>query len=66
MDRLIAAMHDEVRAFRPVLDGRTFTRHPFDPNAPTISAEVPLLAGNAANEARFALARNPKKLLAGR
>jgi para-nitrobenzyl esterase len=60
MDRLIAAMHDEVRAFRPVLDGRTFTRHPFDPNAPTISADIPLMTGNVANEVRLALARNPK------
>ena len=60
MDKLIAATAGEPRAFRPVLDGRTFTRHPFDPDAPAISANVPLMAGNAANEARFVLARNFK------
>jgi para-nitrobenzyl esterase len=60
MDRLIAAMTAEPRAFRPVLDGRTFTRHPFDPDAPSISTNVPFMAGNAANETRFILARNLK------
>jgi para-nitrobenzyl esterase len=29
----------------PVLDGRSITRHPFDPDAPAQSADVPLLIG---------------------
>ncbi len=29
----------------PVLDGRSITRHPFDPDGPAVSADVPLLIG---------------------
>jgi para-nitrobenzyl esterase len=29
----------------PVMDGKTFTRHMFDPDAPPMSADVPLLIG---------------------
>ena len=54
MNRLIAAAaHDP---FRPVLDGRTFTRHPFDPDAPPISAHIPFMAGNVATETRIMMA----------
>jgi para-nitrobenzyl esterase len=50
MERLIAARAAEPRIYRPVLDGRTFTRHPFDPDAPAISTAIPFMAGNAATE----------------
>lgn len=43
-------------SFRPVLDGRTFTRHPFDPDAPAISSDIPFMAGNAATETRIQMA----------
>lgn len=49
MERLIGATGD----FRPVVDGRTFTRHPFDPDISPLSAGIPLLAGNCANETRL-------------
>jgi para-nitrobenzyl esterase len=34
----------------PVVDGRSLPRHPFDPDAPEISAQVPLLIGSNATE----------------
>jgi para-nitrobenzyl esterase len=36
--------------FRPVVDGRSMPRHPFDPDAPAISRNVPLLVGTAKDE----------------
>lgn len=51
MRRLIGAAGD----FRPLVDGRTFTRHPFDPDASPLSANIPLMAGNCANETRLFL-----------
>ncbi len=34
----------------PVVDGRDLPRHPFDPDAPQVSAHVPLIAGTTMNE----------------
>ena len=34
-----------IRAFTPVLDGRTLSSHPFAPAAPAISAGIPLIVG---------------------
>jgi para-nitrobenzyl esterase len=34
----------------PVLDGRSLPRNPFDPDAPAITADVPLLIGTTASE----------------
>ena len=36
--------------FSPVVDGKIVTRHPFDPDAPAISAGVPMLIGTVLNE----------------
>jgi para-nitrobenzyl esterase len=36
--------------FSPVVDGKIVTRHPFDPDAPDISANVPMLIGTVLNE----------------
>jgi para-nitrobenzyl esterase len=49
--QLVAAQGD----FRPLVDGRTFMRHPFDPDAPEISRSIPLMAGNCATETRLFL-----------
>jgi para-nitrobenzyl esterase len=35
----------------PTVDGRVLPSHPFDPGAPTISADVPLITGTDLNEA---------------
>ena len=37
-------------AFRPVVDGRSMPRHPFDPDAPAVSKNVPLLVGSTKDE----------------
>ena len=37
----------------PVVDGRTLPRHPFDPDAPPISRDVPMMIGTTLDEARF-------------
>lgn len=36
--------------FYPVVDGRTLPAHPFDPVAPDVSADVPLLVGSTETE----------------
>ncbi|CAN5190208.1 carboxylesterase/lipase family protein [soil metagenome] len=38
--------------FGPVVDERTLTRHPFYPDAPPISAHVPMIIGNTHDETR--------------
>jgi para-nitrobenzyl esterase len=55
-ERLIAALKATPRPFRPVLDGRNFKQNPFDPEAPTISSDIPLMIGNAATEATLYMA----------
>jgi para-nitrobenzyl esterase len=37
----------------PVLDGRTLVRHPFYPDAPALSAGVPMIIGNTRDETRL-------------
>lgn len=59
-DRLVAAMRATTVRFRPVLDGRTFERHPFDPDAPAISHDIPFMAGNTATETWNHLARDER------
>ena len=39
------------RTFAPVIDDHTLPRHPFDPDAPSVSASVPLLIGTTKDEA---------------
>jgi para-nitrobenzyl esterase len=56
MDRLLNAMKGVADPFRPVLDGRNFVQNPFDPTAPAIAANVPLMIGNAATETTLYLA----------
>jgi para-nitrobenzyl esterase len=40
----------ETLVWAPVIDGAAVPRHPFDPDAPAISAEVPMLVGTVLNE----------------
>ncbi len=37
----------------PVVDGRSLTRNPFDPDAPQVSADVPLLVGTVETEGSY-------------
>ena len=55
MEQIIAGMHsmtnpDPMNVFGPVVDGRSLPRHPFDPNAPAISAGVPMIIGTTSTE----------------
>ena len=47
--------------FAPVVDGDVLPRHPFDPDAPPVSADVPMLIGTCHDETTLlAGGRNPK------
>jgi para-nitrobenzyl esterase len=51
MDRLIAALHSmEDFGVGPVVDGRSLPRNPFDPDAPALTANVPMLIGTTSDE----------------
>jgi para-nitrobenzyl esterase len=41
--------------FSPVMDGTVIPQNPFDPTAPTVSADVPLIVSTALDEAALAL-----------
>jgi len=51
-----------IDVFSPVVDGRSLTRHPFDPTAPEISARIPMLLGNTGDESRTTAAACLKTL----
>jgi para-nitrobenzyl esterase len=46
--------------FGPVVDGTVLPRHPFDPDAPAISADIPLLIGDMKDETASFLAPDDK------
>jgi para-nitrobenzyl esterase len=41
--------------FSPVVDGKVLPRHPFDPDAPAVSADVPMIISTVLDEAALAL-----------
>jgi para-nitrobenzyl esterase len=47
------AMGDAASDIGPVLDGRSLPRHPFDPDAPAVAADVPMIIGTNGDEARL-------------
>jgi para-nitrobenzyl esterase len=54
MDQMLAALRsmtgpDAIR-LGPVVDGRSLPRHPFDPDAPAQSANIPMIIGTNATE----------------
>ena len=53
MERLIEVSRDA--QWQPVVGGQLLPRHPFDPTAPEISAEVPMLVGSNETETTFFL-----------
>lgn len=60
MDQIIATVHSMTRpneiGWGPVVDGRSLSRNPFDPDAPAITADVPMLIGtNGAESTLFSL-----------
>lgn len=61
MEKLVAAMHAG-RYFGPVLDGRVLPRDPFAPDAPAISADVPMILGNTHDETRLLIGGSDARL----
>ncbi len=61
MDRLVDAIHAG-GYFGPVLDGHVLTRDPFSPNAPTLSASVPMILGNTHDETRLLIGASDPRL----
>ncbi|MGE5526615.1 MAG: carboxylesterase/lipase family protein [Rhodospirillaceae bacterium] len=67
-ETLLKAMPAAVKAagsidnYRPVVDGRALTAHPFEPTAPRLSADVPMIIGWCETEARFAFSQAPQNL----
>jgi para-nitrobenzyl esterase len=58
-ERLLAAIATEpgsgINALRlsPVVDGRSLPHHPFDPTAPEVSADVPMMIGTVETEGSY-------------
>ena len=50
MENADRAKGEAPRAFSPVLDGNAIARHPFDPDAPALSAEVPMIVSTVLDE----------------
>jgi para-nitrobenzyl esterase len=54
MEKIIAALRGPAgAAFGPVVDGKTLPTNPFDPTAPEVSADVPILLGSVETEMGF-------------
>lgn len=63
MARLIEASR-AVKYVGPVKDGRSLPRDPFDPDAPPLSADVPMLLGNNHDETRLLIGAGDPTLFA--
>ena len=64
MEQLVAASRAPAY-MGPVKDGRSLPRDPFDPDAPPLSAAIPMILGNTAGETRTLIGRgDPDDLLA--
>ncbi|MDB5439544.1 MAG: carboxylesterase/lipase family protein [Caulobacteraceae bacterium] len=51
----------KINSYAPVVDGRYLPHNPFDPVAPAISADKPLIIGGNKDEATFFLRTSPEK-----
>ncbi|MHB8530710.1 MAG: carboxylesterase/lipase family protein [Caulobacteraceae bacterium] len=49
-----------MRGFSPCVDGIALPRHPFDPDAPAISADVPVMIGTNKDEATLFIRGDPR------
>lgn len=62
VERLQQAMKATTTRIGPVLDGRTFARHPYEPDAAPLARTIPLMAGNMATETTVLTTVNPQNL----
>ncbi|MCX6549537.1 MAG: carboxylesterase/lipase family protein [Acidobacteria bacterium] len=58
MDQLLKARRPG-SYFGPVKDGRSLVRDPFDPDAPPLSADIPMVLGNTHDETRGLMGGDP-------
>ena len=58
MEKLVEAAAKVPRPYRPILDGRSLVRHPFSPDAPPQSRDVPFMVGAVATETRKSMAHD--------
>ena len=56
-DKLVAASK-ATNYYGPVVDGGFLPRHPFDPDAPSISRNIPFMVGTNHDESRLLVGRN--------
>lgn len=56
-------VEDAALYFGPVLDGVVLPRHPFWPDAPAQSAEIPMVIGNTRDETRAFLGNDPANFM---
>jgi para-nitrobenzyl esterase len=63
MEKLVATIRAG-KYFGPVHDGRTLPNDPFSPDAPAISANIPMILGNAHDETRLLIGASSAKLFA--
>jgi para-nitrobenzyl esterase len=61
MEQLISAIRAG-KYFGPVHDGRTLPHDPFDPEAPAISASIPMILGNTHDETRLLIGASSPEL----
>jgi para-nitrobenzyl esterase len=62
-DEILAAVPGAVAGsgqFRPVINSPSFPTHPFDPAAPAMSAQIPMIVGSNRTEASVFLGGDPK------
>lgn len=60
MEQLIAASSKPGVRWGPVVEGHVLPRHPFDPTAPEISADIPMLIGSNETETTFFMGADEK------
>jgi para-nitrobenzyl esterase len=53
MEEADRAKGEAPRAFSPALDGTAIPRHPFDPDAPAVSADVPMIVSTVLDERAY-------------
>lgn len=53
MENTDRAKGEAPRSFSPALDGTAIARHPFDPDAPAMSAEVPMMVSTVLDERAY-------------
>ncbi|HEY3948234.1 carboxylesterase/lipase family protein [Phenylobacterium sp.] len=56
MEAADRAKGEAPRSFSPSLDGVAIPRHPFDPDAPAVSAQVPMIVSNVIDERAYRMA----------